>query len=315
MKSAFAGLLRFACLGLAATTLAAGPPEPSGPPVSAPVVPPPPLARATPSPEPEAEPGDDASSWGLPQELLAGLEKGSEAYVDYAVRFTSFENVRQADYNGAGEANKEKNRRYSYILVRGQGGEAFEEIRQRVRSDGSIRSEEVQDEERFPPAYAWVFLFAKGMQPFFTYRDHGERYDGFDWVREIEFKGALAFSGGHDIRQWRGTVLVDAVTLTPIEIQAEPGGQRERVKYLFQRWQQSFSLVGLRFAPKPVGYRCRVVFRLRKDGLTFPTELRYDTFIATSLKTTDPTHASIRSYDDYRFFRTETTETEGPKVP
>jgi hypothetical protein len=171
-----------------------------------------------------------------------------------------------------------------------------------------VTTSEVQDAEAFPPAYAWVFLFSRANQPFFAYRERGDRFEGYDWVRIFEFKGAVPYTDGRDIRQWDGVVLVDGTTLTPIEIRAEPGHQQERLKAMFDRWSQSFNLVGFRTGPKPIGYSGRVVFQTRRDQLTFPTQLRYAAFRAKSPKSTEPTESSTREYASYQFFEAGTNE-------
>jgi len=280
------------------------------------------LAGAEPSPPPTQGLEEAQPSWGLPQDTLDTLVRRSAVYRDYAVRFFCAETVRMAHYDESAEATSEKTHRYDYLLVRdGADLQEYREIvkkRQKKRKDDSDNpnaSREVGEENRFPPAYAWVFLFDAFYQPYFMYRSLGDRFEGFDWVHEIQFRGALPFTDGKDIREWEGTVLVDAVTLTPIEIRAEPTAQKERIRALFDQWSRAFNLVGLRLAPRPFGYRCRVIFGLRRDSLTFPTELRYDTFRATGPKQFVPWMASVRVYDDYKFFRTETTETPGDQVP
>jgi hypothetical protein len=278
------------------------------PPIDRPLPPPPPPAEQ--DKLPDLPPESDKPAWpGLSPESARRLRESAKRYAEYAVRFTATETARTATYDGD-EADRETVRRYGYLLERIVGEEAgIREYRQNLRKDGSLGRGETRDEEPFPPAYAWVFLFSTFHQPYFAYRDLGERFDGFDWVREIEFRGALPFTDGLDIRQWEGRALVDATTYAPIEIRAEPSRQNERIKLLFERWQQSFNLVGLRLAPRPFGYRCFVALRLRRDRLSFPTELRYDTFRAVGIKQTIPWKSSIRSYDGYRFFRTDSAAT------
>jgi hypothetical protein len=221
------------------------------------------------------------------------------------------ETVRLAKYDADAEASNESVRRYAYLLERDADGETLREYRQKVREDGTPRGSEVRDEEPFPPAYAWVQLFSRFNQSYFAYRDQGERFEGYDWVYEIEFRGALPFTDGKDIRQWEGTVLVDAVTLSPLEIHAQPSGQDARVRALYERWSQAFNLLGFHMAPRPLLYAAYVQLGLRRDGLSFPTELRYDTKIAVSARQSVSREASSRRYDGYQFFKTATTETPG----
>jgi hypothetical protein len=249
---------------------------------------------------------DDGSPWGLAPELSARLAAVAEKYIEYAVKFTCAETVRKARFDDR-EAKHETSRNYGYLLERGDG-QTIREFRQKMKSDGTVTTAEVNDAEAFPPAYAWVFLFSKPNQPYFAYRERGDRFEGYDWVRIFEFKGAVPYTDGRDIRQWDGVVLVDATTLTPVEIRAEPGHQMERLKLLFERWSQSFNIVGMRSGPKPIGFSGRVVFQTRRDQLTFPTQLRYASFRAVTPKSTEPTEASVREYADYHFFETGTKE-------
>lgn len=249
---------------------------------------------------------DDGSPWGLAPEIGDKLAGVAGRYLEYAVKFTCNEMVRKARFD-EGEAKKETARSYGYLLERGDG-QTISEFRQRIKSDGTVTDKAVDDAEAFPPAYAWVFLFSKANQPYFAYRERGDRFEGYDWVRIFEFKGAIPYTDGKDIRQWDGVVLVDATTLTPVEIRAEPSHQRERLKLLFDRWAQSFNLVGKRIGPKPIGFSGRVLFQTRRDQLAFPTQLRYSSFRAVTPKSTEPTEASTREYSAYRFFKTESQE-------
>jgi len=256
---------------------------------------------------------DDGSPWGLASELSAQLAVVADKYRDYAVKFTCTETVRRAKFDD-GEAKKENSRSYGYLLERGDG-QTIREFRQKMKSDGAVTNNEVTDAEAFPPAYEWVFLFSKANQPYFAYRERGDRFEGYDWVRIFEFKGAIPYTDGRDIRQWDGVALLDATTLTPVEIRAEPGHQQERLKLLFERWSQSFNVVGFRTGPKAIGFSGRVLFQTRRDKLTFPTQLRYASFRAVTPKSTEPTEASIRDYSAYHFFETESKERASEPKP
>lgn len=304
----------FLVLFLSSTLLAQSPGSP--PPIPMPAPRPPESEREKEEEVPLEEPPIDEGSdepWGIEENLQLRLKGQAERYREYALRFTCTETVRSAKYDGSGEATSEQSRRYAYLLDIASDIAGFREVRQRMREDGTVRNDEVKDEEPFPPAYGWVFLFSDFNQPYFSYRHRGERFEGFDWVYEIEFRGALPFTDGKDIRQWEGVALVDAVTMSPIEIHAEPSRQKERIKAIYDRWRRAFSLAGIKFAPRPFGYRCNVLFQLRQDRLAFPTELRYDTFRAVSSRRNEPWQASSRSYTDYKFFRTASTEK--PETP
>ena len=270
------------------------------------IVPPPLPPQPKPEGAPEYEPinPDSEEPWELSQELLAPLYDKAALYAEFTRKFTCDEVARMAEYDGSGEVKNERVRRYGYVLVQDEIDHSVREYRQEFAKSGALKSGEVKDEEPFPPAYAWVFLFSRFNEPYFSFRYVTERFDGFDWVHEIQFKGALPFSNGKDIRQWEGTVLVDAVTYTPLEIHAEPAGQRERIEALFRQWSSSFNIMGMRTGKKPLGFRADIQFRYRDNnaGLTFPTDLRYDTFTAVNLHQTMPVRASTRGYSAYRIF-------------
>ena len=311
--------MSFAPLSLALVLLAMLPPPV---PPEADISPPPPRPPAETKPaDKEAGPDpaymtllpDDGSPWGLDAELSARLAAVAVTYRDYAVKFTCTETVRKAKFD-EGEAKKETSRSYGYLLERGDV-QTLREFRQKMKGDGSVTTNEVVDAEAFPPVYEWVFLFSKANQPYFAYRERGDRFEGYDWVRIFEFKGAIPYTDGRDIRQWDGVALLDATTLTPVEIRAEPGHQQERLKLLFERWSRSFNVVGFRTGPKAIGFSGRVLFQTRRDKLTFPTQLRYASFRAVTPKSTEPTDASIRDYSAYHFFETESKERASEPKP
>lgn len=281
-----------------------------------------PAAPATPKGTGPSEPpaiADDVA-WGLPGPLLDALANRADQYREFLVKFTCAESARVAHYDDANEASRESSKTYAYLLERDAKAESFREYREAQKTakkndaeSASSAGREIDEESKFPPAYAWVFLFSRFDQPYFMYRSLGERFEGFDWVHEIQFRGALPFTDGKDIRQWEGTVLVDAATFAPVEVRAEPASQKDRIKAMFDRWNRAFNIIGAKVAPRPFGYRCRVTFGLRQERLNFPTELRYDTFRAVGAKQFIPWMASVRVYEEYRFYKTSTTET--PAVP
>jgi hypothetical protein len=255
---------------------------------------------------------DSGEPWDMPEDLLANLAHKARIYQAVLQSFTCDESVRRAEYGGGGDVDKEKENRYGYLLVKDPLSERIRESRREFSKKGELKSGEVADAEPFPPAYEWVFLFSDYHQSLFSYRYVGQQFDGFDLVHEIEFKGALPFTSGRDIRQWEGRVLVDAFTFTPIEVHAEPTGQRERIRQMFAEYNKSFNALGMRTGKKPLGYQAQVRFGYRKDlqstepiRLTFPTELRYDTERAVGPHSISPVRASTRTYTNYKFYTTE----------
>jgi hypothetical protein len=267
-------------------------------------VPPPLPKEATPEDAPKyesiLEPAPD-EAWGLPPDILAAVQRTAEVYEDYARRFVCDEEARQADYDDAGEVSKEKTRRYGYLLLRGGSvSDPVREFRQNIGKDGQYKGE-VEDSEPFPPAYEWVFLFSEFYEPYFDFRLVDKRFEGFDLVYEIHFRGSVPFTDGKDIRQWEGRVLLDAFYFTPVELEAEPIGQKERLEAMYRLWSQSFNLLGFRTGKKPLGYNAHLVFGFKKGDLRFPTTLRYDTRRAVGPEQLMIVSASTRNYSNYEF--------------
>ena len=251
---------------------------------------------------------DTESPWELPEEMLNNLARSVLAYEQLATRLSCNETARLASYDESGVASKEKIRRYAYLLEPSKQQGIVLEHRSSLTKAGEIKKETVKDEEPFPPAYAWVYLFSEANQPFFDYRLVRDGFDGFDWIKEIQFRGALGFSDGKDIRQWEGTILIDATSWTPIEIYAQPSNQDEKIDAQYRQWASSFNIVNYRTGPKPFVYRSHAKFRKRENSLTFPTELRYDKLRAVNRDSMVRISASIRTYDNYKFFGVESGE-------
>lgn len=249
--------------------------------------------------------------WDLPADLLISVRNKTTVYQDYARKFTCDEEARSADYDSNAQVAKERLRRYGYLLLQDPAGENLREYRQEYKN-GRLKGE-VVDEEPFPPAYAWVYLFSHVKEPYFDFRLIETRFDGFDVVHEIQFRGSLPFTDGKDIRQWEGTVLIDAFRFTPLEIVAEPLGQQERIEALYRRWAKSFNVLGFRTGKAPLGYRARIQFGYVRDTLSFPTQLRYDTHRAVSPVEVIAISASTRTYSGYLFtgVKTGTEEVGG----
>jgi len=284
------------------------------------------LPMPIPPPMPTKEPVEDApeyeplvektdEAWELPEELLRNLARKARIYQAVLQSFTCDESVRRAKYDGGGAVSSEKENLYGYLLVKDPLSERIRESRQEFNKKGGLKDGEVLDAEPFPPAYEWVALFSDFNQSLFSYRHIGQHFDGFDVVHEIEFKGALPFSSGRDIRQWEGRVLVDAFTFTPLEVFAEPTGQQERIAASFAEFNKSFNVMGMRTGKKPMAYQAHVRFGFRKDlqasapiRLTFPTELRYDTQQAVGPRSIVNVSASTRLYKNYKFYTTEISD-------
>ena len=92
------------------------------------------LPDGVPPPLPPREPSEDLGQydsilgetdlpWGIAEELFEPLFRKAAVYRDYTRRFTCVETARLAEYGPGGEADKEKVRRYGYLLVKDELGD------------------------------------------------------------------------------------------------------------------------------------------------------------------------------------------------
>jgi hypothetical protein len=246
-------------------------------------------------------------SWGLSPRVSDELAAEADSYLGHRADFISVARVDSTRY-----WVEEQDRADGYeLFLPGlpYGDESHPEFQ--FRTDHSRRrSKSVPRRLRaFPSPHDWAMLFGASNQPFFMFREVGTRLEAFDLVREIRFRGALPFTNGRDIREWEGVALVDAVLGRIVEIRARPNNQAARLRWLFARWSRSCRItlgisVGpifipgltIRFARRPLAYRCFVRFDDRKDEIWLPTLMSYEIREAVSKERTVLRRLSTRHY-------------------
>lgn len=211
--------------------------------------------------------------WGLPDELTDRLARRAAEYETAAPSLECRETTRSVRYPRSDRPAEGDAREATYLLTLEDGS--------MVPVRGHERSLSRSGRSAVPPAHAWTQLFASYHQPYFAYRDVGEVPYGFGTARRIQFRGAVPHADGADIREWEGTVLVDSVSLLPLELDAQPFNLWPRLEHQRREYAQSFKLVffGLiiRFKPRPIAERVHVRFDMQDSGLTLPVEAYVET--------------------------------------
>jgi len=251
----------------------------------------------------------DAPSRELPQQLLTDLAVRSARYLEQAPRFHCVESVRNIRYRETGRRVRES----EYLFEPGgtHDGNVVPDFRFRVRPEGRIRTRHSRHTDTFPSTADWVKLFSAENQPWFIYRDLGIRVEGFDLVREIEFRGWFPLVDGRDIREWEGTALVEVTRMNLVEVRARPLNQEARVAKLFDRWSRAFKIkvgisagpflmpfVTFRLARKPLAHDLFLRFDHPHDDVRLPTELRYETRRQVSPDDSVAQSTSVRRYGE-----------------
>jgi hypothetical protein len=253
--------------------------------------------------------GNDASElpWRLSPRLADELAAQTEAYLAHRAEFTALEDIRSTRYRY--DERKDALPYGAPLPGLPYGDESHPEFRLRTDHAGRGHKGAPRKLNRFPSPHDWAMLFSRENQPFFMLREVGTRLEGFDLVREIRFRGALPFTDGRDIREWEGVALVDAGLSRIIEIRARPGNQEARLSWLFERWSRSFKLTigifagpffipgpSMRFARRPLAYRCFVRFDDRRDEIWLPSLMSYEIRRAVSPERTVLRLLSTRRY-------------------
>jgi hypothetical protein len=206
--------------------------------------------------------------WRLPEEMMERLARRAVEYETAALSSECRETTHRVKYPRSGQT-AEGNRREATYLFTLQNGSV-------VPVQGRGKSIKSSGKSSAPPAHAWTQLFARHNQPYFAYRDVGEVSYAFGKARKIQFRGAVPFGDGDDIREWEGTVLVDSISLLPLELDAQPLHlwprlEHQRLKYLQAFRFNLFGLV-ISFKKKPVADRVHVRFDMQHKGLTLPVD-------------------------------------------
>jgi hypothetical protein len=148
--------------------------------------------------------------------------------------------------------------------------------------------------QKVPPVHDWMQLVAAHNQRYFGYRDLGQVDYAYGKARKIQFRGSLPFEDGTDIRQWEGTVLVDAFTMLPIALEAQQRSLWPQLEHQRDVYMRSFKFgffgFVVRFKKRPIGQRLAVRFGKLENGLTLPVDTHVE-----RVEKVSPDQAVVRS--------------------
>ncbi len=246
----------------------------------------------------------------LPTGLLDKLAAKSKEYEQYALKFVCTEITRKASYiPSKGEYRREKLEHLDYLLEVNPHDGRFSAYRQRVnKTIYRITRSEVKREMNFPEPYSWIFIFSRNFRNTMKYGYLGKEIYPYKLAHIISFRGFQPFSDGRDIREWEGKLWVEEKTWNILKVEAKPIHQDDILELKRLEYNRAFSFMGIKLKKKPIGFSCTVYFDFEHEGLSFPTEARYELFEQISEKETRPHSKIILSYADYHFFRTESKE-------
>lgn len=252
--------------------------------------------------------GKLSAPWTLPDEMIERLARRAEEYEQAALSLECRETMHRVKFPRPGKAAERIVGEVTYLLKLEDGSL----IPVRLRDRSLRRSSKIAA----PPAFAWTQLFALHNQPYMAYRDVGEVPYAFGMAREIQFRGALPYTDGKDIREWEGTVLVDMFSLLPLEIDARPRSFWPRLRHQHDAYNRSFKFVffglPIRFKKKPFGERVQVRFDMQSNGLTLPVAAHVDRVEMVLPDRVIVRRRTVVDYDTYQFLDADVPGTSMP---
>jgi hypothetical protein len=258
--------------------------------------------------DPHEKQGELAAPWKLPEDMLDRLTRRAEEYERAALSLECRETMHRVKFPRSGKTAEHAANEVTYLLELEDG--SLVPVRRRGRSIRRPRKMAA------PPAHAWTQLFAAHIQPYMAYRDVGEVPHAFGPARKIQFRGAVPYTDGRDIREWEGTVLVDSFSLLPLEIDARPLNFWPRLRHQHAVYLQSFRFVffgiPFRFKKKPLGERVHVRFDMQSNDLTLPVAAQVETVEMVSPDQVVARSRTRVDYDSYQFRDADAPATSAP---
>lgn len=259
--------------------------------------------------EREAPPNEDAASKTL-QGLMSVWGAASRRYDTYAQRFLCMETHRTIDYSrSAGEARKDKETSYGYLLTLDPKNGSYEVVRQILDDKKEPTGGEKTIDLRCPEPYSWTLMFLPTISSTTHYHYLGREIQNYRLTHVVSFEGSAPHVEGRDLREWTGKAWIEDNTGNLVRIEARPSFQDERLRAVWQEFQQAFVFpFGIKSKGRPHGYALALIFDYERDGLLFPSRLDLTDFVwvATAREVLDT--RLVLTYDDYRFFYTESQE-------
>ena len=250
------------------------------------------------------------------------LDRAADA-VDLAreagLRITCIERVREARYDGSGEAVSENERTFHWDLERDGAGLAAV----RAKPGGRVVAgpDAAFGDLRWPDSHAWLGILGRENRGFFRFDDLGlDRA-----TARLAFRGALPYDHGDDVREWEGRIELDPQTGRILAIEAAPSSQLGRGIKRFDldmkktRWVVKLfggTIAQGRFGRRPKAAAARVRMQTSSEGTALPGEVRYETLRWARRGVTALERAQLRIYEDCR--RVEAAASDpalGDRVP
>ena len=250
---------------------------------------------------------DDDAGEPLPEGLLAGAAAQSRASRSLLPLFACTETLQRAGKRPVVS---------DYLLRLDSGPEpTVEELR--FRGDRRVAGSKLS----VPSAHAWALLFDESSQPYFLYRDLGERSEAGLRVRKILFRGCLPVVEGADIREWEGIATLGGDDEHLLRVEAAPRSWVERMTWSADQWRRSLKMSAT-LQGEPFLTRHR-----RKKPTALTVDVRFEGGLADATLPTvmtvtrlQPTEAGVefaskaverRRYRDCRFTSTPAVDLDG----
>lgn len=226
--------------------------------------------------------------------LLKNLGEKAKVYADVALKFICIESVHQS-----ADPADEKTFDYMYI---GAQQQRYLPYRQKHTGRPGRGVEEANLNITFPDSYSWTLMFLPERQHLFHFKYAGQEWYSLRLCHILEFTASLPFTAGQTIYEWSGKVWVDAENYNFIRVEAEPGGQEDRLKLELKGYRQAPRFLVFPIGRRPRGAQYNITFLNDFQKLSLPDQAEYRQFELDLDASRQLENVTTLRYKGYQFF-------------
>ncbi len=226
--------------------------------------------------------------------LLRNLGEKAKVYADVALRFICIESVHSS-------STPDAERRYDYMYV-GAQQQRYLPYRQKHTGRPGRGAEETNLNVGFPDSYSWTLMFLPERQHLFRFKYAGQEWFSLRLCHILEFTASLPFTTGQTIYEWSGKIWVDAENYNFLRVEAEPGGQEERLKLELKGYRQAPRFLVFPMARRPRGGQYNITFLNDFERLSLPDQAEYRLFSLDLDGSRELENVMTLRYNGYQFF-------------
>jgi hypothetical protein len=242
-------------------------------------------------------PADDSATGEAPVDLAAllkNLGEKAKVYADVALKFVCLESVHSSE-------SPQDEKTYDYMYI-GAQQQRYLPYRQKHTGRLARSVEEASLNINFPDSYSWTLMFLPERQHLFHFKYVGQEWYSLRLCHILEFTASLPYTAGQTIYEWSGKVWIDAENYNFIRVEAQPGGQQERLKLELKGYRQAPRFLVFPIARRPRGAQYNITFLNDFQKLSLPDQAEYRVFEVDLDDSRELQNVTTLRYKAYQFF-------------